>query len=332
MSWVPIFPPAWCELRLRQDGRFGYEDFLQWPQPAVSECAYLACIPTRGCSQETDFWHGHIFPFNCAELNDVPGVYQLNSDWMRGADEAYQYLKLAGNGFAASPQYEHLLKPLIHLHQGHSFAAERLRNMRGSIHQLQMGWVLVARYALDIYAYVDYYSLYLPRLTLNHSFPVDKSRMGAIVHTDHLAQEMFKMGLPVWHLRRKDDPRLYEVKMLNVVPWTRSQLDVSVSPMFPDVVYECDGIMGGTIAFLHEWSRAPSRRQIPTTRPASAQLPLAPTIHDPPIASTSIAPLAASNRVDPKNRKRKGTLKDGALRKPSKKQKSKTTAPAQTCE
>ncbi|KIP05536.1 hypothetical protein PHLGIDRAFT_55720, partial [Phlebiopsis gigantea 11061_1 CR5-6] len=48
---VPELVVGEAELLLRDNGRFGQEDHLQWPQYLCKEMPYLCLIPRRPCAE-----------------------------------------------------------------------------------------------------------------------------------------------------------------------------------------------------------------------------------------------------------------------------------------
>lgn len=60
-------------------------------------------------------------------------------------------------------------------------------------------------FCLDIRAYLDYHNIFLPRLAAPNNetaaIPVSHDVMGAVTHDDTTVMELYKMRIPVWHIR-----------------------------------------------------------------------------------------------------------------------------------
>jgi hypothetical protein len=121
---------------------------------------------------------------------------------------------------------------------------------------VQYRWATFSRWALEIIAYIDYYTVFLPRLSQRQRYPVERTRMGAITKTSELTQEFFRMGIPVWTIRPLSFPGLFRSKMVYRTEPTRHSKVVD-SAMAPghSVILDVDVWSPKYLGTVHDWAR-----------------------------------------------------------------------------
>lgn len=261
-------------IQLREDGRFGQDDPLLWPQPVTPGNEYLACIQRRGTNSFVDFWSGNLEERDWKELVESPGVFQTSQAL---AKLLTQYLTHLWNRFhvAKSTFTSSTLQRLCAMEVATRASVGRLQKARVSTTVLQYLWVQTSRYALELSAFIDYNLDFRPRLTGRRYSVVDRDRIGAIVLTEEMVDEFDKMQIPVWVLREIRSLALFESKMLHsVIPITGAGLVTKISPTHGEIMLTRDVWSPEYLTTLREWSRyapvtAPMQSSVMTTSPTA---------------------------------------------------------------
>jgi hypothetical protein len=254
-AWIPHPPPATRSLCLRTDGRFGLDDPLNWPQPCQANFEYLACIPNASHSTCSRFWHTPLTTDDCIAVDGSPGIFKLSRQKLEAMSPVHTQLCRRRTTFtgSVSGRLSGPIQPLFqYFNRAHQLVVESLEDEAC----LALRWATMARWALELTAYIDYYTVFLPRLQKTGTFAPDPTRVGCLSLTSELTMECHKMGIPVWHLRPASSPYLRSSKMmLKTEP-------VSV-PSFVDLVPAAGHVAILTVDFwsdkylgpIHEWAR-----------------------------------------------------------------------------
>jgi hypothetical protein len=121
---------------------------------------------------------------------------------------------------------------------------------------VQYRWATFSRWALEIIAYIDYYTVFLPRLSQRQRYPVESTRMGCITKTSELTQEFFRMGIPVWTIRPLSSPGLVRSKMVyRTEPTKHSKSVDSATAPGHSVILDVDAWSPKYLGPIHDWAR-----------------------------------------------------------------------------
>jgi hypothetical protein len=254
-NWIPSPPAPSRTLRLRTDGRFGYDDPLNWPQPALHHHEYLACIPTPEHDAESRTWHTRLGINDVVTIAGETSAFKLSSSWTRALESARAHLCERVSRFRSSAGST-LRTPIETLFQNYNRSFLLLCETVEERRFVQYWWATFSRWALEIIAYIDYYTIFLPRLSQRQRYPVERTRMGCITLTSELTQEFFRMGIPVWTIRLLSSPGLFRSKMLyRTEPTKHSKVVDSAMAPGHSVMLEIDAWSPKYLGPVHDWAR-----------------------------------------------------------------------------
>lgn len=216
MTWIPDISKALLDVRLHDDGKFGYHDFTLWPQfyyPETRHYAFIRCRPSESDLASHPFailWHSldqqHDLITERGSL--VPKFGRISTSLLERIMEARRHLITDIEQFVAS------LTPSTR--QFEKFIFENgVRAMQLTSVCLGIGaqlfpavlatFTLFQRQALEMLALLEMLTLWdnTAKMAHDHIFSalVDRSVMGTITHSLHIAIEMASLGVPVWLVR-----------------------------------------------------------------------------------------------------------------------------------
>ena len=76
-----------------------------------------------------------------------------------------------------------------------------LAERRDTLHELRIIFGIAARTCFEIHGYLDYYTIYQPRISSTDVYPVNKNLVGVLVKDEDAFDMYLKMGVPVWYIR-----------------------------------------------------------------------------------------------------------------------------------
>jgi hypothetical protein len=254
-NWIPTPPGHMRTLRLRTDGKFGFDDPLNWPQPSLPHQEYLACIPTRDRDLASRTWHSTLGSDDIIHIAGESPAFKLALTKSRLLDPA-RAAWCERVSFFRSKATPNLVKPLENLFQNYNRAYILLCEVAEESRFVQYRWAAFSRWALEITAYLDYYVDFLPRLSRRQKFPLDRTRMGCITRTTELTQEFFQIGLPIWTIRQVSSPEVFRSRMMYSTP-PRKRSEVVVSDFAPghSTLLEVDVWSPKYLGPVHDWAR-----------------------------------------------------------------------------
>lgn len=253
-SWTIPAPPHTRELQLRCDGRFGLDDPLNFPQPATVSHEYLACIPTQEHDMLSRFWQTPLTSEEITQLPGTPAVYHLSPVKQHLMEDFRTQLAERVALFRAKASTS-LRGPLETLFHRCNAAYQVLLDRVDRALFVQYRWAMLSRWCLELVAYLDYYTVFLPRLSHPRRNLVDRFRVGAIAVTSELVQDFFKMGLPIWHIRPLSCPTLFPSKMVYLTPPSKPSYDVDLTPAPGHMAVTVDFWSPKYLSHLHDWAR-----------------------------------------------------------------------------
>jgi hypothetical protein len=252
-NWLPLPPKPHRKLQLRADGMFGLDDPINWPQPCVRSYEYIACIRFKD-HPSIEFWRRGFGKEDVVELSNHPGYYKIGSYFTKilqsNHSDVHSLVHVFFNALSAMT-HGHLRFLAGQFNDAYLLLLKSLEPLPSLTYHLAQ----VARFAIEIQAYMDYYTIYLPRLSNHDNHEVDSSLMGCFTLTSDLTQEFYKMGIPVWTIRPKDSPYVYNVKLLyaeNIIRPTEFSNEPAIGH---SIIYDGDSWAGKYLSYLHDWSR-----------------------------------------------------------------------------
>jgi hypothetical protein len=252
-TWTVPVPPIKREIQLRRDGRFGSDDPLQCPQPTSINHEYLACIPTLEHDEASRYWHTPLTADDVVRVDCSSLTYQLSTSKRRSMEHPRAQLadRVTVFRMKVSPT---LRAPLETLYQRYNAAYQMLLDRVKQRAFVQYRWATLGRWALEIIAYIDYYAVFLPRMSLPRRNAVDPNRVGALAVTGELVQDFFKMGLPVWHIRPLSSPTILDSKLLYLTPPVKLRVELTPAAGH-NVLGVFDFWSPQYLGTLHDWAR-----------------------------------------------------------------------------
>jgi hypothetical protein len=232
-----------------------YDDPINWPQPSLSHQEYLACIPTASHDTVSRIWHTRLDDNDNDVVSGDPHAFKLSSSKMRALESTRADLcdRVSLFRSKASPTLRNSMENLFQNYNQSFLLLGETMEQRPFV---QYRWLTFSRWALEIIAYIDYYSVFLPRLSQHQQYPVESTRMGCITKTSELTQEFFRMGIPVWTIRPLSSPGLFQSKMVYCTePTKHSKIVDSVTAPGHSVILEVDTWSPKYLGPIHDWAR-----------------------------------------------------------------------------
>ncbi|KAL0062924.1 hypothetical protein AAF712_010186 [Marasmius tenuissimus] len=217
------------DLYLREDGFYGHDDYVQYPQPFNPRYAYLACMPTNPIL-ESDPYHEDLcmwergFHPSLFTYRDNLAMGRFRESIKRLRDREQQFL-------GANPRWKPRLAELeltidLCLHRLSNFSLTA-RKVTRTVTELQRAW----RTAVSI---IDFVQLYEPEMMATSELSgsevsegaplIPGSRMGAFVWKPRDALMLFRAKLPVYYVRNFNEfnpqIRILEVSSPKSLPIT----------------------------------------------------------------------------------------------------------------
>lgn len=224
--WIPQHDlHASRPLRAGADGRFGLEDCFQYPQIFSSEHNWAVCILRRPDTVDLDshefsliWWTPTVASFamerGCT-FGDMGHLKKSVVDEFVLAEGHLSSRVRLMLEWLQVPRYAHTCTFCLR-----SIVA-RLRASPMSFQDITTQVANFQRIWLDLHALLDSVEIYHPRLYSPDLPPplADLKLMGSFTNNQEVANKMFKSGIPVWLVRRKDQMS-EDIKIKQIVPYT----------------------------------------------------------------------------------------------------------------
>lgn len=222
LAVIPYFEPNPKELRARDDGRFGLEDYACHPQGYSESFPWAPCIPRRPTSPADREAHPHallwrdlgvgdwVAPLGCA----FTGVGTLElSLYTEMYVKAVQLNTHAVHSWMSQPVPAEIVSTARALFT----TLERLKSLPVSLRDLSLQWMQAQRLALDLIAMDTFYGVFLPRsLQRDKIWPVNLSIMGAFTTNPAVADNLYYAGIPIVYVRTEADPNAWNLRVWKI--------------------------------------------------------------------------------------------------------------------
>ncbi|KAJ7226465.1 hypothetical protein B0H12DRAFT_1240600 [Mycena haematopus] len=205
-----LAPPtgATRSLHLRQDGLWGDDDHIQWPQLFTPSYCYFSAIPTRpppdsqGNTDNLMLWFRPTREhFICpASGNSIlRGCGKLSPSICTQLRDAFKLVQVQFDSFSSSSEVPPLLPPLI---QTAALAISRLESLPSSYMEMLLAVRAFQRSLLEGIAMIQYKQIYQPRILGQQiaSVAVD-ARMGTFTSDLRTVEDHVSAGLRVWFIQ-----------------------------------------------------------------------------------------------------------------------------------
>jgi hypothetical protein len=202
---------------MRKNYLYGYDDYLQWPQPFNDVYCHLSVVRCPPSPIEVDpdriMWEAYSETdhFDLLEDGCISGFGKLKDSIVgKLAESVSRLLKRSED--------RPILKALDVNDAGrdyvHSvwlnlkFTFSRVKDMPCTKEQANHGWVELQRAWLLLDALWEFLTTYRPRMTgrfAKASYTkgdLETRLMGSFTHDERVAQQLFDAGIPVWLIRR----------------------------------------------------------------------------------------------------------------------------------
>lgn len=209
MEWIPDFPITDAELTAlapRADGWWGVHEYALWPQSYHESLLHHACIPrwpALGKGEAENPPSTSMLWYTLTESDWIPStnasIGQIKPSLNKAlAIEAEIVIAQAYRGIHANDPYYvllHYLTELVRLAVDRLKLTEPRRVLFTTVREIQ-------RISLEIIGFDNYTRIIKPRLeSLNPSERSPFNFRGVFVRETSLAQQLFRVGIPVWIVR-----------------------------------------------------------------------------------------------------------------------------------
>ena len=204
MTFVPEPHNGEEELRARADGRFGAADCFQWPQLYCKEYEWAPCVPRRESHLHPDPLAWAWYTPTLEDFDVLPtaafAVGRLKQEKAVGVATLSQiastrYAEWKKDRGSKKDIVAVLLQSLQHTVMVLLQHPLTFRDLVAFVAQTQ-------RTFLDIYSFLDYVQVVLPRISFpTDPHPVRSDWMGCFTQDMAVCDKLFHAGVPVWLVR-----------------------------------------------------------------------------------------------------------------------------------
>ncbi|TFK61663.1 hypothetical protein BDN72DRAFT_903908 [Pluteus cervinus] len=231
---VPL-PPFGTErrIRIRCDGRYGDDDYIQWPQPYSKHNPHHACIlrpMTTGPLAIIWFSPDRSVDFNTHSV--ASGIGKLRDQHIVRLEDVIPPLEERVVKYQATRSKPlEVLPPLI---QTMKHALSRLKYVTTSFSEMLITLCDVQRCWLEIRAALDYMEIFKPRMDGVDNDPPSTTALtiGAFVHVHRDAQDFHRAGLPFWFMYPQSKIVSLELNVLSIVDFVLPEKHLRLENMY----------------------------------------------------------------------------------------------------
>ncbi|KAG6914184.1 hypothetical protein DXG01_001909 [Tephrocybe rancida] len=202
--WLPKVYLWKREVYLRDDGRFGYDDRMLWPQYYSYACEYFCCIPR--CPEDTKdsltvlWWTPTYYDLRGTDSSVTMELVSMPKVLLAKFKAWQDQLVACVDDYQTTHPRHHFLGALCTAMR-HAFIRVSMAmprdDMRETIPEFQC-------FCLNIIAWLSYHLKFLPRLAESKEtlkgYPVRHDLMGAVTEDPAIVQQLFEMRIPVWRV------------------------------------------------------------------------------------------------------------------------------------
>ncbi|KAJ7168349.1 hypothetical protein C8R43DRAFT_984083 [Mycena crocata] len=297
--YIPTLPTSSGKLSIRTDMRFGPDDPTLWPHIFSHEFCHFGAIPRKSHADALMWWNPQHSDFVCPQSGKTltRGLGKLSQERFSALASLVHKALGRYKSYTESISPPAKIMPWLNGYvQSLRLGLDRLQSLPSTYSRMVLGVTTLQRSYLELTAFLDYMTVYKPRMENPNTAiegPPDE-RLGVFTSDGEIAQKLYLAKLPYWFIR----PLALFTEGTNilriVVPTesTRSfELEaapgyppVDVGPKFEDRMYA-----------LHLCTRnAPWYRD-----PVQAQTVVAPRSNTPAIAGPSRAPKRQNSHPSP---------------------------------
>jgi hypothetical protein len=231
-DYIPA-PTVTTQVFLRDDMRYGVDDFTLWPQPFSAKFPHLAVVPKRELRpdlallwwqpQPTDFIFGASITRGLGRLRNQT-LSLLIGHFNSIVGRYKEYAKSLPDGRAPG-LFDEVVQAIV-------LGLERLQTLPTTFDKMRFSLACVQKNILELVALLDYMEIYQPRMKKYEvrSQPVGQVApcIGTFTFQPEVAQKLDVAGLPFWFLRPFHT--FDNENILAVVPVTAPPADLTAPP------------------------------------------------------------------------------------------------------
>ncbi|KAJ7033329.1 hypothetical protein C8F04DRAFT_1261141 [Mycena alexandri] len=239
-------PGATRSLHLRQDGLWGDDDPIQWPQIFTPTFCHFSAIPTpppnanSPASRERMLWfcptrEHFICPASGRSI--LRGCGKLPSSIISGLRDVFEDVQKKYNAFLSSTPSDKIPTLLPPLMQTAVHALSRLRMLPTGYMEMVLTIRALQRSLLEAIAIIDYRLVYQARMIAPKGTPVQVDpRMGAFTSDLRTVEDHLAAGLRVWFIQPSSAFRFQNILAITPLIVPQHTLEMSfLEPTAPPV-------------------------------------------------------------------------------------------------
>lgn len=252
VNYVPWFQQFTGTLRCRDDGRYGIDDPMCWPQIFCGEFTFICCIQRIPESDKTkDRYYLHWTLTDSQFTSERQGgkdggrVHQSIlarleklEDEMNRRMQKYDHVQETIPHFALHYNCLRVVVSIMRISYGRlAGCSQPFHETRRTIADFQRSWLMAEAW----FRYVRLLNLYLYSRT-DKAASVDTRYMGLFTADLRVLEQATRMGIPVWYLRQY--PLDLSTRVVNSVPWTMPDRVIwkDADPPFPYIGHGSRGL------------------------------------------------------------------------------------------
>ncbi|KAJ7177738.1 hypothetical protein C8R46DRAFT_1212479 [Mycena filopes] len=274
-------PPSGAtrSLHLRQDGLWGDDDPIQWPQIFTPTFCHFSAIPISGAanSERMLWFHPTREHFVCpaSGRSILRGCGKLSVSTLCGLGDVFERVHTKYRAFLDSTSSDKIPTLLPPLMQTAVLAVSRLRTLPAGYMEVVLTVRALQRSLLEAIAIMDFKLVYQPRMvgaTRTH-LPVEvEPRMGTFTADLRTVEDHLVAGLPVWFIQPSSAFRFQNI--LGITPLLLPQETLEMTLLEPTAPPVFVGGHTGKIECIQYLSRKIGYTSDPFNNPTPVASPI----------------------------------------------------------
>lgn len=222
LSVIPTFDPNPCELRARNDGRFGLEDYICHPQGHSEAYPWAPCIPRCPITEEAREVHPYALCWCDLTTENWVAPVGCAFTWVGTLDLAPytdMFLLAVEVNTRAVSMYSNQAVPqeMVTAARALFSTLDRLKSLPLGFRDLVLQWTQVQRLLLDLVAMESYYGHFSNAMMQREKrYPVNLGLMGCFTTSPAIVENMFWAGVPVVYVRTDTHPNAWNIRKFAV--------------------------------------------------------------------------------------------------------------------